>query len=264
MNNILEKIIARKQTEVEECLKRKPLRDLMKQADKAPPPLDFVAPLASAPPIRLIAEVKKASPSKGVIRQDFDPVAIAQAYQAGGASCLSVLTDVDFFQGSIDYLIAIRQVVKLPLLRKDFVIHPYQVFEARAAGADAVLLIAECLSRQELRSIHQLIRDLGMVALVELYDRRNIDNVLNTGSQLIGINNRNLNSFAVDLEHTIRLRKEIPADKIVVGESGISSHADALLLQEHKIHAMLVGESLMRQADITLATKQLLGAVVEP
>lgn len=260
MTNILEKIIARKQIEVEECLKVRPLRGLMKQADVAPKPLDFVAPLALAPPIRLIAEVKKASPSKGVIRQEFDPVAIARAYQAGGASCLSVLTDVEFFQGSLDYLTAIRQAVSLPLLRKDFIIHPYQVFEARAAGADAVLLIAECLSRQELRSIHQLVRDLGMVALVELYDRRNLDNVLNTGTQLIGINNRNLASFAVDLEHTIRLRKEIPADKIVVGESGINSHADALHLQSHKIHAMLVGESLMRQADITLATKQLLGS----
>ena len=259
--NILEKIIARKHVEVEECLKVKPLRDLMKLADTAPPPMDFVAPLATAPPIRLIAEVKKASPSKGVIRKDFDPVAIAKAYEAGGASCLSVLTDVDFFQGSLEYLKAIRQAVKLPLLRKDFVIHPYQVFEARASGADAVLLIAECLSRQELRSIHQLIRDLGMVALVELYDRRNMDNVLNTGTPLVGINNRNLVSFAVDLEHTIRLRREIPVGKIVVGESGIYTHADALRLQESNVHAMLVGESLMRQTDVTLATQQLLGKV---
>jgi indole-3-glycerol phosphate synthase len=259
MANILEKIIARKQVEVEECLKRRPLRDLMKEADKSPAPMDFIAPLSAAPPIRLIAEVKKASPSKGVIRQDFDPVKIAQAYETGGASCLSVLTDVDFFQGSIEYLKAIRQAVKLPLLRKDFVIHPYQVFEARAAGADAVLLIAECLSRQELRSIHQLIRDLGMVALVELYDRRNLDNVLNTGTQLIGINNRNLNSFEVDLEHTVRLRQEIPKDKTVVGESGITTRADALRLQEKNVQAMLVGESLMRQDDIVSATKQLLG-----
>lgn len=259
MTNLLEKIVARKQVEVEECLKKRPLRDLMKEADKAPQPFDFIAPLATAPPIRLIAEVKKSSPSKGTIRQNFDAVAIAQAYEAGGASCLSVLTDVDFFQGSIEYLRAIRQSVKLPLLRKDFIIHPYQVFEARAAGADAVLLIAECLSRQELRSIHQLVRELGMVALVELYDRRNLDNVLNTGTQLVGINNRNLTNFEVDLEHTIRIRKEIPADKIVVGESGIGTHADALHLQQNKIHAMLVGESLMRQDDITLATKQLLG-----
>ncbi len=257
--SILEKIIAKKHIEVEQCLKLRPLRDLMKQADNAPKPLNFLAPLSKAPPIRLIAEVKKASPSKGVIRKDFDPVAIARAYEAGGASCLSVLTDVDFFQGSLDYLKAIRAEVKLPLLRKDFIIHPYQVFEARAAGADAVLLIAECLSRQELKSIHQLIRELGMVALVELYDRRNLDNVMNTGTELIGINNRDLNSFHVDIEHTIRLRREIPANKIVVGESGIHTHADAVKLQSNNIHAMLVGESLMRQADITSATRQLLG-----
>ncbi|MFO0940994.1 MAG: indole-3-glycerol phosphate synthase TrpC [Pirellulales bacterium] len=257
--SILDKIIAKKHIEVEQCLKLRPLRDLMKLADSAPKPLDFIAPLAKAPPIRLIAEVKKASPSKGVIRQDFDPIAIAKAYEAGGASCLSVLTDVDFFQGSLEYLKAIRSQVKLPLLRKDFIIHPYQVFEARAAGADAVLLIAECLSRQELKSIHQLIRELGMVALVELYDRRNLDNVLNTGTELIGINNRDLNSFKVDIEHTIRLRREIPANKIVVGESGIHTHQDALKLQASNIHAMLVGESLMRQADVTAATRELLG-----
>lgn len=257
--SILDKIIAKKHIEVEQCLKARPLRDLMKLADAAAPPLDFLAPLKASPPIRLIAEVKKASPSKGVIRQDFDPVVIANAYQVGGASCLSVLTDVDFFQGSIEYLKAIRKQVSLPLLRKDFIIHPYQVFEARAAGADAVLLIAECLSRQELRSIHQLIRDLGMVALVELYDRRNLDNVLSTGTDLIGVNNRNLNSFEVDLEHTIRLRKEIPTGKVVVGESGIHSHADAQRLQSHNVNAMLVGESLMRQNDIAQATKALLG-----
>jgi indole-3-glycerol phosphate synthase len=262
MTNILEEIIARKQIEVENALKLRPLRDLMKQADQATAPLDFLAPLSSGPPIRLIAEVKKASPSKGVIRKDFEPVKIARAYQTGGASCLSVLTDVDFFQGSLQYLRDIRQAVKLPLLRKDFVIHPYQVFEARAAGADAVLLIAECLSRQELRSIHQLVRDLGMVALVELYDRRNLDNVLNTGTRLIGINNRNLVNFKVDLEHTLRLRKEIPADKLVVAESGIATHADALLLEKNNIQAMLVGESLMCKEDIVQATQQLLGTVV--
>lgn len=257
--SILEKIIARKHIEIEERLRLRPLRDLMKLADSAPPALDFLAPLKSAPPIKLIAEVKKASPSKGVIRADFDPVEIARAYQQGGASCLSVLTDEHFFQGSIDYLAAIRKQVDLPLLRKDFVIHPYQVFEARAFGADAVLLIAECLSRQELKSIHQLIRELGMVALVELYDRRNLDNVLNTGTELIGVNNRNLATFQVDLQHTLRLRKEIPAHKIVVGESGINTRDDALLLQNANVQAMLVGESLMRQQDVAGATRGLLG-----
>jgi indole-3-glycerol phosphate synthase len=259
MQNILEKIIAFKHKEVEDALRERPLRDVMKQADKSKAPLDFLEALSKSPPIRLIAEVKKASPSKGIIREDFDPVKIAQAYQAGGASCLSILTDREFFKGSLDYLTSVRHHVDLPLLRKDFVIHPYQVFEARAAGADAVLLIAECLSRQELKSLHELTLDLGMVALVELYDQKNVDNALATGTKLIGINNRNLANFQVDLQHTIRLRCCLPQSCVVVGESGISSRSDAMLLEENGIQAMLVGESLMRQTDITAATKQLLG-----
>jgi indole-3-glycerol phosphate synthase len=264
MTNILEKILNRKRKEVEESFRQRPLRDLMKRCQAVPLPLDFLAPLRQAPPIRLIAEVKKASPSKGVIRKDFDPVAIAEAYEVGGASCLSVLTDVDFFQGSLEYLSRIRQAVRLPLLRKDFIVHPYQVYEARAAGADAVLLIAECLNRQELRSIYQLVRELGMSALIELYDRRNLDNVLNTGTELIGINNRNLTTFEVDLNHTVRLMKEIPADRLVVSESGISLPEDTALLESSGVHAMLVGESLMRQADIVEATRRLLQAAVPP
>jgi len=259
MADILEKIVATKRREVEEAIRLRPLRDLMKLADQSPPARDFIAPLRNAPPIRLIAEVKRASPSKGIIREDFDPVAIATAYVEAGASCLSVLTDKDYFQGSLDYLTAIRAKVDLPLLRKDFVIHPYQIFEARVAGADAVLLIAECLTRQELRGLYQLIRELGMRALVEFYERSNLDNVLNTGAELIGVNNRNLKTFAVDLQHTIRLRREIPPDKIVVGESGIYTAADAKLLQDAGVQAMLVGESLMRQADIGQAVHALIG-----
>ncbi len=259
MVDILDNIVATKRREVEAAIRLRPLRDLMKLADQAPPARDFVAPLRDAPPIRLIAEVKRASPSKGVIRNDFDPVAIATAYVEAGASCLSVLTDKDYFQGSLDYLIAIRAKVDLPILRKDFIIHPYQIFEARVAGADAVLLIAECLSRQELRSLYQLIRELGMRALVEFYERSNLDNVLNTGAELIGVNNRNLKTFVVDLQHTIRLRREIPTDKIVVGESGIYTAADAKLLQDNGVQAMLVGESLMRQPDIGQAVHALIG-----
>lgn len=259
MAEILAKIVKTKQQEVESSIRAQPLRDLMRQADLAPPTLDFIAALRSGPPIRLIAEVKKASPSKGVIRQDFDPVAIAQCYEQAGAHCISVLTDQSYFQGSLSHLSSIRPQVRTPLLRKDFIVHPYQVFEARVAGADAILLIAECLSRQELRGLYQLARELGMAALVEVYERANLDNVLNTGTELIGINNRNLKTFEVDLEHTIRLRQQIPTDKIVVGESGISSRQDALLLQQSNIQAMLVGESLMRQPDISLAVKQLLG-----
>jgi indole-3-glycerol phosphate synthase len=259
MTNILDKILSHKRLEVENALRRRPLRDLMKQADQSPPAKDFLQPLTQSPPIRLIAEVKKASPSKGVIRPNFDPEAIAQAYVEGGASCLSVLTDEHFFQGSLETLTRIRSVVNIPLLRKDFIVHPYQVFEARVAGADAVLLIAECLSRQELRSIYQLVCELGMTALIEVYDRRNLDNVLSTGAPLIGVNNRNLQTFEVDLQHTVRVRSEIPEDRWVVAESGIYSREDALMLQANRVHAMLVGEALMRQTDIAAATRSLVG-----
>ncbi len=259
MADILEKIVTVKKKEVEEAIRRRPLRDLMRQADDAEPARDFLAPLKSGPPIRLIAEVKKASPSKGVLREDFDPVAIARLYQEAGASCISVLTDQKFFQGSLENLSAVRKIVELPILRKDFVIHPYQVFEARVAGADAVLLIAECLNRQELRGLYQLVYELGMVALVELYDPSNLDNVLNTGADLIGINNRNLNTFEVDLHHTVRVRKDIPIGKTVVGESGIRTHADARQLQDNNVQAMLVGESLIRQPDVGHAVRELLG-----
>ncbi len=259
MADILEKIVAAKRKEVENAIRQRPLRDLMKLADNAEPARDFLTPLQGGPPIRLIAEVKKASPSKGIIRPDFDPVEIAKAYEQAGASCISVLTDSQFFQGSLEYLSLIRNAVQIPLLRKDFVIHPYQIFEARVHGADAVLLIAECLNRQELRGLHQLIRELGMVALIELYLPANLDNVLNTGTELIGVNNRDLNTFEVDLDRTLKLRKQIPAGKTLVGESGIYSRQDALRLQDHNVQAMLVGESLMRQENVADAVHKLLG-----
>ncbi|GAB5404866.1 MAG: indole-3-glycerol phosphate synthase TrpC [Aureliella sp.] len=259
MTDILQKIVAAKKKEVEQAMRERPLRDLMKQADAAEPTRDFIGALKGDQGIRLIAEVKKASPSKGVIREDFDPVAIAQQYAASGAAAISVLTDTDYFQGHLDYLRDVSAAVDIPVLRKDFVVHPYQIYEARVAGADAVLLIAECLSRQELRGLYHSIRDLGMAALVEFYSPQNLDNVLNTGTELIGVNNRNLTSFDVDLNHTLRLRKQIPEDKIVVGESGILTREDALLLQDGGVHAMLVGESLMRQQDIPTAVRTLLG-----
>lgn len=258
MADILEKIVATKRKEVEEAIRLRPLRDLMRKADAAAPTRDFLAALKGGPPIRLIAEVKKASPSKGVIREDFHPVAIAESYVKHGASCISVLTDQDYFQGSLDNLVAIRAAVDVPLLRKDFIIHPYQIFEARVAGADAVLLIAECLTRQELRGLYQLVRELGMRALIEFYLPENLDNVLNTDAELIGINNRNLKDFEVDLEHSIRLRRQIPNAKVVVAESGIYTASDALHLESNNIQAMLVGESLMRQADIGIAVSALL------
>ncbi len=259
MPNILEKIVEAKQQEVAAAIKMRPLRDLMKAADDCPPTRDFASAINAPDSISLIAEVKKASPSKGVIREDFAPLDIARTYAESGASCISVLTDEKFFQGSLDYLRQIREAVQLPLLRKDFIIHPYQVFEARVAGADAVLLIAECLNRQELRGLTQLVQELGMQTLIELYNKQNLDHVLNTGTRMVGINNRDLNTFDVDLHHTIRLRSEIPADRIVVGESGIYTREDALLLQQNNVDAMLVGESLMRQADIAKGVRALLG-----
>ncbi len=259
MGGILAKIIQHKRREVEQAIRDRPLRDLMQAADAASPTRDFLTALRTGDRVRLIAEVKKASPSKGVLRHDFDPVAIARGYARGGASCISVLTDREFFRGDLEYLRTVRQAVDLPLLRKDFIVHPYQVFEARVAGADAILLIAECLTRQEMRGLYSLARDLGMAVLIELYDAANLDNVLHTGTELIGINNRDLETFEVDLHHTIRLRNLIPAETIVVSESGIHSRDDVRLLEENGIQAMLVGEALVRQPDVETAVRRLLG-----
>jgi indole-3-glycerol phosphate synthase len=259
ISTILDRIVATKRAEVAQARSQQPLAAVRAAAEAAPPARDFYAALNQAPPIRLIAEVKKASPSKGVIRADFQPVAIAQAYARAGASCLSVLTDQPYFQGSLDYLRHIRAAVDLPLLRKDFIIDPYQVYEARAAGADAVLLIAECLSPEEMNALYELIRGLGMHALIELYALQHIPAVLATGTPLVGVNNRDLHTFEVDLEHTVRVRDRVPADRLLVAESGISSRADAEFVERAGAGAMLVGESLMRQPDIELAVRKLLG-----
>lgn len=259
MSTILDQILATKREEVAAARIARPLAELQQLVDQAPPVRDFFEALAGSPPMRLIAEVKKASPSKGLIRADFDPVKIASIYEQHGASCISVLTDQQYFQGHLDYLTAVRRAVHIPVLRKDFIIDPYQLFEARAAGADAVLLIAECLDDCQLRSLHNQTIELGMTPLVELYDPENLPRVLETGASLIGINNRDLRSFATDLHHTVRLRSHIPADRIVVGESGIDSRDDVLLLAAAGVNAILVGESLMRQQDIGAAVQRLLG-----
>ncbi|MGI9427164.1 MAG: indole-3-glycerol phosphate synthase TrpC [Bythopirellula sp.] len=256
---ILEKIVAAKRLEIEQSKQRLPEQPLREQLGGAPEPRDFFPALATAGPIRLIAEVKKASPSAGLIRADFDPVQIAKTYEAHGATCISVLTDEAFFQGSLEYLRAIRRAVNLPVLRKDFIIDSYQLIEARAAGADAVLLIAECLDDCNLRKLHNEAIELGLTPLVELYDPANLPRVLAAGATLIGVNNRNLHTFEVDLQHTLRMKANIPAECVLVGESGIASRADALLLEQAGVDAMLVGESLMRQPDIGLAVDQLLG-----
>lgn len=259
MPNILEKIVATKRAEVEAAKAARPLAELRASLPDAPPLRDFFAALAAQGPIKLIAEVKKASPSKGIIRSNFDPVAIARAYQQHGATCISVLTDEPYFQGKLEYLTAIRQATSIPLLRKDFILDTYQLVEARLAGADAVLLIAECLDDCNLRKLHNEAVELGLTPLVELYDPENLPRVLAAGATLIGVNNRDLRTFEVDLQHTIRLRQQIPDECLLVGESGIYTRADVELLAAAGVDAMLVGESLMREADIGAAVDRLLG-----
>lgn len=260
MPTILDKIVATKREEIRQAKLAVPEARLREQLAQAPAVRDFYAALARPGRIRLIAEVKKASPSKGVIRADFEPVAIAKTYQSHGADCISVLTDQAYFQGNLDFLRRIRQAVELPLLRKDFILDPYQVVEARAAGADAVLLIAECLDDEALRTLHAAVLELEMTPLVELYEPDNLPRVLDVGAKLIGVNNRNLHTFQVDLDHTLRLRREIPADRLVVGESGIRTRGDAQRLEAAGVRAMLVGETLMARRDVGAAVDELLGA----
>jgi indole-3-glycerol phosphate synthase len=207
----------------------------------------------------LIAEVKKASPSRGVIRADIDPVTVARIYESEGAACISVLTDERYFQGKLEYLQAIRGVVSLPLLRKDFIIDPYQIVEARAAGADAVLFIAEALQPTELTSLFHCALEWGLTPLVELHDPVHLPRVLDLPAPLIGINNRDLRTFQVDLEHSLRLREKIPPDRLVVSESGIRTRQDLDKLAAAGINAVLVGESLMAAPDIAAAVRALLG-----
>jgi indole-3-glycerol phosphate synthase len=264
MTTILDEIIATKHREVAAARRRMPLAEMEDQAAEAPPVRDFRAALAGPGPIRMIAEVKKASPSAGVIRADFDPIAIARTYQAHGAACLSVLTDAPYFQGHLSYLARIRASVAIPLLRKDFLIDEYQVVEARLAGADAVLLIAEVLDDEALPRLLARARGLGMAALVEFHDEANLERVLAAGADLVGINNRDLRRFVTDLELTLRLRDRIPPEVLVVSESGIRTRRDVERLEAAGVSAILVGETLMRAGDIGLAVEQLLGLAPEP
>jgi len=255
---VLDKIVATKRGEIAACRQRVSAAELERRLADAPPVRDFFAAIAAPGPIKLIAEVKKASPSAGVIRGDFDPVIIAQTYERHGATCLSVLTDEQYFQGRLEYLTAVRQAVSLPVLRKDFILDSYQLLEARAAGADAVLLIAECLDDCNLRKLHNEAIDLGMTPLVELYDPQNLPRVIAAGASLVGVNNRNLHTFEVSLDHTLRLRDAIPDECALVSESGIKTHADVQRLQAADVDAILVGESLMREPDIGAAVDRLL------
>lgn len=259
MTTILDQIVATKRQEIAAAKEQVSLDRLRDQLGEAPPICDFFAPLAVPGEVRLIAEVKRASPSKGVLREDFDAVEIAQIYQRHGATCLSVLTDEPYFQGSLDNLRRVRAAVRLPLLRKDFILDSYQLYEARLAGADAVLLIAECLDDCNLRKLHNEAIELGMTPLVELYEPDNLQRVLDAGATLVGINNRDLRTFKTDLDHTLRLREQIPGECVVVSESGIRTPADLARLAAADVHAVLVGESLISSPDIGAAVDRLLG-----
>ena len=264
--HILEKIVWAKDREVDAARERVPLENLKRQIDELPPTRDFIAALRSAPVLpAVIAEVKKASPSKGVIRENFDPVAIARAYAAGGASCLSVLTDKTFFQGGFDVLVEVRQAVDLPLLCKEFVLSPYQLFQARAAGADAVLLIAAILTDQDLRYLRKAGASLGLDVLVEVHDAGELERVLTLGEfPLIGINNRDLTRFETDLTTTERLTEDFrprlqQQQALLVSESGLFSRSDLDRVQAAGAGAVLVGEALMRQQDVQMALTTLIG-----
>jgi len=259
VNDILGKIITQKQQDIARAKSRVPLSDLESLVPAAPPVRDFPSALKSAEGMGLIAEVKKASPSVGVIREDFDPVEIAKAYEAGGASCLSVLTDEHFFQGHLSDLTQIRSQVSLPVLRKDFILDPYQILEARAAGADCILLIAECLDDATLKSLYHEAGKLGMSALVEIYEPENLDRVLALEPPMIGINNRNLRTFVTKLDHTLELCPQIPHDCLIVSESGIRTREDVQRLAEAGVGGILVGETLMRSDSIGDKIRELLG-----
>jgi indole-3-glycerol phosphate synthase len=259
MATILDTIVANKRREIAGARNRVPDRELESRLQDAPPVRDFRAALEAPGGIQVIAEVKKASPSAGIIRHDFDPVLIARLYERHGAACISVLTDEPFFQGHLSYLTAIRGAVSRPLLRKDFILDRYQLLEARLAGADAVLLIAEILDGPEVSRLLREAQELGLQALVELYDAENLTRVLDSGARLVGVNNRNLRDFVTRLEHTLELAPRVPADCCLVSESGIRTHADVLRLQSAGVRAILVGESLMRADDIGAKLDELRG-----
>ena len=250
MSTILDQIVARKWQEIEDSQRRLPESELQRRLNEATPVRPFRSALENTSGIAVIAEVKKASPSAGVLRNDFDPVAIADIYARSGASAISVLTDVPFFQGHLSYLTAIRQAVSLPVLRKDFILDRYQLLEARVAGADAVLLIAEILAGNQLATLLKETHALGMQALVELYEKDNLPRVVDSGAGIIGINNRDLRSFVTRLEHTLELAAQVPKDRCLVSESGIRNREDVLRLQSAGVKAVLIGETFMRAPDI--------------
>lgn len=261
--DILKKILDHKRGEVAAAKAAVPLSELRARLPGLPPVKGFAASLEKTVTVgrtAIIAEVKKGSPSKGVIRADFNPLTIASVYAENGASCISVLTDEHFFLGKLAFLTEIRKMVNIPLLRKDFIFDPYQVYEARGAGADAILLIAAMLDLSRLKELGSLARELGLDVLLEVHDREELESALETDCRLIGINNRSLRTFVTDLATTEQLAPFVPADRLIVAESGINTRAEIDRLQRAGAKAFLIGESLMREPDMGAKLRELLGA----
>lgn len=262
MSDILDKIVAIKRQEIAAALTRKSLAVVRADAESRVLTRDFVgaieAKIAAGKPA-VIAEIKKASPSKGVLREDFIPADIAQSYAEGGAACLSVLTDVQFFQGEVDYLKQARASCQLPVLRKDFMVDPYQIYESRSIGADCILLIAACLDDAQMKDLEAIARSLDMAVLVEVHDGAELERALKLKTPLVGINNRNLKTFEVSLDTTLALRASVPSDRILVTESGIQTRDDVLRMGAAGVNAFLVGEAFMRAPEPGEALAALFG-----
>jgi len=260
VSDVLKKILATKREELAQASARVPLEELRARCADAGPIRDFIgamrAKLSASEPA-VIAEVKKASPSKGLLRANFDPAEITRSYEAGGAACLSVLTDVQYFQGNAEYLSMARAACRIPVLRKDFMIDPYQVYEARAMGADCILLIVAALEAQLMSELESLAHDLGMAVLVEVHDAAELSLALQLGTPMIGVNNRDLRTFDTRLETTLELLQHMPADRLLVTESGILARADVSRMREAGVHAFLVGEAFMRAQDPGKALRSL-------
>ncbi|MCI0481346.1 MAG: indole-3-glycerol phosphate synthase TrpC [Candidatus Dadabacteria bacterium] len=259
---ILDAIIENKKIEVEKSKGRRSMESLISGIGSIRPPRDFYKAIDNGGQLRIIAEIKKASPSKGVLREDFDPVKIALGYAKSGASALSVLTDEKFFMGSLKYLSAVREAVDVPLLRKDFIIDPYQVYESKLYGADALLLIVSALGQDALKGLLALTHSLGMNAVVEVHDEGELGRALEAGGRIIGINNRDLRTFEVDLNVSARLARMMPDGVIAIAESGISSGADIKRLREQGVHVFLIGETFMKAPDPGAELKNLISSSI--